>query len=217
MAEDYAAQKLEAARLPRDKFGRFLKSQKTTIPGAISKLLTKNISITKGTETTSTANKETFVDIHINNPLTKIVELLKDIKNQKAFSFTLKGSVGIMGVAVVLVGGGILGGNRIMCSKGTQARIGEVRVLAYSQPAVSDQPIRNKIRAFFGKVPTLTPPEYKWVILVDSNGTAVRLLNKTQSYLESFAGHTVTAVGDLNGCNQELTVATNGIEEYSSQ
>lgn len=208
---DYTAQEEEAARLPRDKSGHFMKAKQANSGNFITSLFKDNVSVSKSQGKT---DDETLVDIHVNNPLHKIVELLKDIKKQKAFSFTLKGSVGIVGVAVVLVGGGILGGSRIVCNKGTQARIGEVHVLAYSQPAVSSQPIRDKIKALFGKAATATPVEAKWVILVDSGNNAIRLLAKSQTYLEAFAGHTVTAVGDLNSCNQELTVLNEGLEDF---
>jgi len=52
------------------------------------------------------------------------------------------------------------------------------------------------------------------VILVDDQNNAVRLLSKSQIYLESFSGRTVTAVGDYNACGQELTVLDNGIENF---
>ena len=195
----------------RDKFGHFLKSKQENGANFITSLMKKNVIISKSQEK---IDDDTLVNIHVNNPLTKIVDLLKDIKRQKAFSFSIKGSVGIMGMTVVLVGGGILGGSRIVCNKGTQARIGEVRVLEYSQPATSAEPIKDKIRAIFGRVATSAPMEAKWVILVNTRLDTIRLLNKNQTYLEAFAGQNVVAVGEFNGCNQELTVMDGGIEAF---
>ena len=120
-----------------------------------------------------------------------------------------------MGVAVVLVGGGILGGTKIICNKGTQARIGEVKVLSFREPITSSQPLKDRIKEIFGQPAAPAPAEAKWVILVDSGNSAVRLLSKSQTYLESFDGQTVTAVGDFNACGQELTVLNGGIESFT--
>lgn len=217
MVED-AVHKEVALGLSRDKFGHFLKSKQTNSANFITSLLKKNVSVSKSQEeSTSQMDDETLVDIHVNNPLTKIVDLLKDIKKQKAFTFTLKGSVGIVGVAVVLAGGGILGGNKIVCNKGTQARIGEVRVLSFEQDTVSAKPLRDKIRAIFGKTQNTdadTAKEVQWVVLVDSQNNAIKLSFQDQTYPESFAGHTVTAVGDYNMCTQELKILPKGLHDY---
>lgn len=195
----------------RDRFGHFLKSKQENSANFITSLMKKNVIISKSQEK---IDDDTLVNIHVNNPLTKIVDLLKDLKKQKAFSFAIKGSVGIMGMTVVLVGGGILGGSRIVCNKGTQARIGEVRVLEYNAPVKSGQPLRDRIRAIIGKTVTATPVEAKWVILVNTKLDTIRLLNKNQTYLEAFAGQNVVAVGDFNACNQELTVVDGGMAVF---
>lgn len=215
MVED-AVHKETALGLERDKFGHFLKSKQATSANFISNLFAKNVSVSKSPEEPATkiAN-DTLIDVHINNPLTKIVELLKDIKKQKAFTFSVKGSLGIVGVMVILTGGGLLGGSKILCNKGTQAKIGQVQVLAFSQDTASVQPIRTKIRAILG----ITPPadtlkEVQWVILIDSQNIATKLSSTNQTYLESFAGRTVTAVGDYNMCTQELKILPKGLQDY---
>ncbi len=76
-------------------------------------------------------DKDELIDIHVGNPLRRIAQILEDIKKQKAFSFTLKGSLGIMGVAVALSFFGIFGGSKALCDKGTQSLIGKVQQLAY--------------------------------------------------------------------------------------
>lgn len=80
------------------------------------------------------SDEDELIDIHIGNPLRKITELLQDIKRQKAFSFTLKGSLGIMGVVMVAGTFGVLGGTKALCDKGIQTKIGIVKVLHYQDP-----------------------------------------------------------------------------------
>lgn len=76
-------------------------------------------------------DKDELLDIHVGNPLRRITEILEDIKKQKAFSFTLKGSLGILGVAVALSFFGIFGGSKALCDKGTQSLVGKVQQLSY--------------------------------------------------------------------------------------
>ncbi|MDO8658298.1 MAG: hypothetical protein Q7K55_06155 [Candidatus Levybacteria bacterium] len=82
-----------------------------------------------GTSIGKTEDKDTLIDVHVNNPLKRIVELLQDIKKQKVFSFSVKGSLGIAGIALVLTGIGIFGGTEAFCSKGAQSHIGTIKAL----------------------------------------------------------------------------------------
>jgi hypothetical protein len=81
------------------------------------------------TEVSSKHDDDTLIDIHLNNPLKKITEILEDIKRQKAFSFTLKGSLGIMGVALSLSVFGFFGTTHALCDKGIRTESGIIRVL----------------------------------------------------------------------------------------
>ena len=82
-----------------------------------------------------TTDDNTLVDVHVNNPLKKVIALLEEIKKQKAFSFTLKGSLGIMGVFLALSVFGIFGGGKLLCDKGLQTKVGELRVLQLTEEA----------------------------------------------------------------------------------
>ena len=77
----------------------------------------------------SSSNDDTLVDVHVNNPLKRITQLLEDIKKEKAFSFNIKGSLGLTGVILVVTSFGILGGTQAFCNRGEQAHIGTLTVL----------------------------------------------------------------------------------------
>jgi len=90
-----------------------------------------------------------------------------------------------------------------------------MQVLAFQQETTSPRPIRDKISAILGKTPAVdTLKEVQWVILIDSQNIAIKLSSTSQAYLESFAGHTVTAVGDYNACTQELKILPKGLQDY---
>jgi len=175
-----------AQKLGRDEFGHFLKVGKED-------------------------DDKTLVDVKVNNPLHKIVELLQEIKNQKAFSFSIKGSVGIIGVGAVLVVTGIFGGNKILCDKGVQTKIGQVRVLSFIQ-TTEVNPLKNKVLTLLGRPYQSTTTNL--IILIDGNQNTIQLTSNSQSYLVGLAGHDVVATGNFNSCIQELKVATGGLEDF---
>lgn len=181
--EDDATHKEVAAKLARGSHGQFLKVAPET-------------------------NDETLIDVKVNNPLHKIVELLQDLKKQKAFSFTLKGSVGIVGVSVIVLGTGVFGGSRILCNKGTQTKIGVIRTLSVTQVAV-DHPLQARIGEFFGR-PYKTETT-NMVILIDANKQTINLVSKRKGFVEGFEGQEVMATGQYNTCSQELDVTGDGV------
>jgi hypothetical protein len=85
----------------------------------------------------------------VGNPLHKIVELLQDIKKQKAFSFTLKGSLGIAGVALALGMFGIFGAGNLLCEKGTQKEIGVIKTLSVMEEEPVAIPLLSDIIDYF--------------------------------------------------------------------
>src|SRR3990167_9464453 len=100
----------------------------------ISNFLRNNTSVSK------TKDDSTLLEIHIGNPLRKITQLLEEIKKQKVFSFTLKGSLGIMGVALALSVFGIFGGSKMLCDKGIQTQVGMIKELESSSSEKSTVP-----------------------------------------------------------------------------
>ncbi len=154
-----------------------------------------------------------LLDVHVGNPLEKIVTLLTEIKKQKAFSFTLKGSLGIAGVALTLGILGVFGGNQLLCSHGIQSQIGTVRILQYGESPKSTVPF---IGSFIDKISP--QPARKRVVLIRDDGTVLDLtgnaiVNGKSSIVNADNGASVVVTGDYNSCSQTLTVTDpSGIE-----
>lgn len=124
-----------ALKMERDQHGHFSKKSEQSNPSNPSKpsdpsklAFLKSIFPT-GTSFSKDADEDTLIDVHVNNPLKRIVDLLQDIKKQKVFSFSLKGSLGLAGVALVLTGIGLFGGSQAFCTKGVQSHIGTIKTL----------------------------------------------------------------------------------------
>jgi hypothetical protein len=173
----------------------------------LSNFFKKNSKVSK-----SKKEDDELIDIHVGNPLKKITQLLEDIKTQKAFSFTLKGSLGIMGVALVIGSFGIFGGTRAFCEKGIQTKIGSIKTLAY-QDVQKDSwvdfiPIINSFfpKKMMNRIILITP-DNQVLSIVFAQG--IQLISDHQT---PTTNHYIT--GHLDSCSNTLTVDNqNGIQE----
>ncbi len=156
-----------------------------------------------------------LLDIHVGNPLARITQLLQDIKKQKAFSFTLKGSLGIMGVGLVLSTFGIFGGAKLLCDKGRQTHVGVVRVLGtadeidYQWPLI--QPVVEYYKNFMhpGSIDTKHP---RAILQTDGSDTIYIPYNKEVD-MSLFNKQKVLVTGEFDSCSRTLRVDDRGAIE----
>ena len=148
-------------------------------------------------------DQDDILDIRVGNPLGRIVKLLEDIKNQKAFSFTLKGSLGIAGVVLVISVFGIFGGGQIICDKGTQSQIGTVKIL-------NAREIYSKQIPFLSYIFELVAPSQKYIknrmVLVKNDNSTLYIPHSEEDDIVKFANSTVIVTGNYNSCSQTLKI-----------
>lgn len=158
-----------------------------------------------------THDDNALVDVRLNNPLKRITQLLEDIKKQKAFSFTLKGSLGIMGVALAFSMLGILGGSKMLCDKGIQSQVGTVKALSIEaeEPSLWRN-IKERIDyALFRKLPP--EPQHR-IILIQNDRDTIQLLGGVNTLAEQ-DGNDVVATGNYDSCSRALKlISPNAIE-----
>lgn len=190
-------------------------------PEASSATTSKNKSILKSVfphkvSVEHTADDDTLIDVKLNNPLRRIAELLEEIKKQKAFSFTLKGSLGVAGIAMVITTFGIFGGTKAFCSKGTQTHTGTLRQLE-----VKESPERSVVveRALI-VWDALTGNDFqrrnrKRVILMKDDGSIIAVSERIADLSLPGFKFPVIVTGDFDSCSQTLTLKnSNGVEQY---
>lgn len=157
-------------------------------------------------------DQDDILDIRIGNPLGRIVKLLEEIKNQKAFSFTLKGSLGIAGVILVISVFGIFGGSQIICDKGNQSLVGTVKVL-------NAREIYSRSIPFFSYIFELVAPSQKYIknrmVLVKNDNTTIYIPHSEEDDILKFANNTVIITGNYNSCSQTLKISdSSSIETF---
>jgi hypothetical protein len=152
----------------------------------------------------------TIVDVHIKNPLKKIIELLEEIKQQKAFTFTLRGSLGIAGVALVLSMTGLLGTSYALCDKGMQTHIGTLKALNANE--VEEDSILNRIKNindYFTALLTGKKMEDrtdKRSVLVKMNFDTIQIIRGRDVSLLPYRNREVIVTGPYNSCSLMLKV-----------
>lgn len=200
----------------RDSEGHFIHTERSEVPSAvegqnpISQFLSQHSHYDK--------TQDDLLDVHVGNPLQKIVTLLQDIKKQKAFSFTLKGSLGITGVALALGVFGVFGTGQILCDKGVQSEIGTIKILSVKE----EQAPLPVIGSFISLIPPISPISqnlHNRIVLIKNNETVIFLFPTSpiiQKSLTSYNNYPIIATGNYDSCSQTLTINNaNGLEIYS--
>lgn len=198
--EKYESLKQYAEGRPRDKNGHFIPQPKPEVqpsqkPNPITQFLHDETAVHK-------SNDDELVDIHIGNPLKKIQTLLEDIKRQKAFSFNIKGSLGVAGIFLVLGTFGLFGGSKALCNKGVQTKIGVIRTLSYQQAP-------NE--TFWYKIPFVnslfSPKNIGRAILIEADQKAIRLKGAgLSSWPVQDPNNSYLVTGEFDSCSNELTI-----------
>ncbi len=163
----------------------------------LSDLIKENTSVKK-------SKKDDLIDIHIGNPLRRITELLEDIKKQKAFSFDIKGSLGVAGIALTLGAFGIFGGTKALCSKGVMTKLGRIQRLTYMEE--QNVSILNKIPVLNMIFPK---PMTNRAILVGQDNKIIHLAFENKMVPPNEAPEIeYYATGNFDSCSETLTVDT---------
>lgn len=207
-----------AEKETRDEHGHFAKKPSLPDPSAMnSEPSTMNpVSKFLSEHTTYSKNQDDLLNIHIGNPLRKLVVLLEDIKRQKAFSFTLKGSLGLVGVVVALSLFGIFGGDKLLCSKGIQSQIGVIKVLNFKEiKEGSAIPFIGSLTDLFGSKAANSALQHR-IVLIKKDDTAIKLENIKPEDVSKFSSLPIIATGEYDSCSQTLKITdSNGLQIYA--
>lgn len=195
MSKDQFKSEATASR-PRDEKGHFIKMPDiSSAKNPLERFLLSH--------TGNYKDQEDLLDIRIGNPLGRIIKLLEEIKNQKAFSFTIKGSLGIAGVVLAISLFGIFGGGKILCDKGTQTHIGIIKILEAREIYTKPVPALSYLFELF------TPPQKQIknrIILIKKDYSTLYLPFSEEVNFSKYNNFTVIVTGDYNSCSDTLIV-----------
>lgn len=214
---------------PRDEEGHFVHAEPPNSNPSHSSNPSNPLTQFLGEHTHYSKSKDDLLDIHVGNPLRRITNILEEIRKQKAFSFTLKGSLGIMGVFLALSVFGIFGGGKILCDRGIQSEIGTIKTLQVLDSDPSTIPMLSFIIDYFA------PKQmHNRTVLVKDNATVIRLPYSRNIDMTKFVNYPVypeftprvhseeqsrrvIATGNYDSCSQTLSVNDpSAIEIYTN-
>jgi hypothetical protein len=177
---------------------------------------------TPGFAVHKTSDDNTLVDVHVNNPLHKITEILEEIKKQKAFSFTLKGSLGIMGVVLAFSVFGFFGTAHILCDKGIQTKSGIIKILHPDLSEDESPGLYGKVTSalkYYSNITSGTPTNVKKdtarYILYTADHQAIHIIPSSGITLQTLQNTSIFATGTYDSCSEELKIQKpNNIEIF---
>lgn len=150
-----------------------------------------------------TKDDDTLINVHVGNPLEKIVRLLEQIKKQKAFSFTIKGTLGLAGIALFITAFGIFGGTKAFCSRGVQSHIGMLHVLQYPKSTQESVPLIDTIREMlFGQKKHIG----NRIVIIGDNGNILQIKYILLEEGKKLEGYQVIVTGEYDACAQSITL-----------
>lgn len=154
-------------------------------------------------------NQDDLLNVHVGNPLSRITKLLEDIKRQKAFSFTLKGSLGIMGVALVLSTFGLFGGTKLLCNKGRQTHMGILTQLQTNDHQESTLPLIGPVIEYYSNLmhpEQITNPKKRIVLQTPTTDIIYLPYTKNVDYsnIINTNSRTIYVTGNYDSCSKTL-------------
>jgi hypothetical protein len=158
-------------------------------------------------------DQDDLLDIRIGNPLGRIIVLLEDIKKQKAFSFTLKGSLGVAGVVLFISMFGLFGGSKVICDKGLQTEVGMIKVLKAREIYSRKVPVISYLINYLSPSKKLIKNRS---VLVSNNNTIYIPFSENID-ISPYVNRIVYATGEYNSCTNTLEIDDPSYLEIFSQ
>lgn len=158
---------------------------------------------------------DTLIDVKLANPLRRITQLLEEIKKQKAFTFTLKGSLGVAGIAMIVTTFGIFGGTKAFCSKGTQTHQGTLRMLQIKEGSDRSFIVERAMIVY----DAITGRDFQRrnrnrIVLLKDDGSVISVSERIADLSLPNYQFPVIVTGDFDSCSQTLTLkSSDGVEQ----
>ena len=190
----------------RDSEGHFVHSEPVK-PQSANQSAENSLGKFLSSHTDYNPKNDDLLNVHVGNPLRKITQLLEDLKKQKAFSFTLKGSLGIVGVVLALSLLGIFGGDRLLCNKGIQSQIGVIKTLQVKEKANSQIPIIGSLLNLFNNSSVRNSVLTNRTILIRRDDSTISIVKPSALTIPSYMqGSSVIVTGNYDACVSTISI-----------
>lgn len=153
--------------------------------------------------------EETLIDVKVHNPFTRIMKMLQDIKNHQSTTVSLRFTIPLIALPIVMLAAFQLGKAQTLCATHFTSQTGTLRVVSVLAPKESTDSF-GMLLSFFPDIPRLhkkaeLAPSMK-TILVSDKGDVVNVLHDSTMNLSLYNGIHVILSGMLSPCSGTITL-----------
>lgn len=201
--EKFYSECMTASKPERDVHGRFLK--KTTVHGKSSTGGTGNI-LSKLVQTEKGTDDETLVDIKITNPLHRITQILQEIKDHQATTFSFRFTIPIIALPIFLLVAFQLGRSETRCSESFTTKAGTVKIVEVMIPQRRSwfEDLLSSVP--FIQTPTDTLMKVRRYLLLTPDNQTFTIEQKAGVMVAPFENQQVFLTGAYNPCSQVISL-----------
>ncbi len=184
----------EPSKHPQDEHGHFIRKDPQ-----VSGLL----------RASATDDDETLINVKVNNPLHKIMELLQSIKNHQSTTVSLRFTIPLIALPIVLLAAFQLGRVQTTCSPVFTSQVGTLQIISLQVPRTDSAwytPFTNLLPGNFAPQKTKGFTGEDRAILLSREGTTLSLLPAVGVSLTAFNHQSVIVSGEYSACNKALTI-----------
>ena len=199
-----------AAQKLRDEKGHFIKPDDTKVSSSSSGAgvtIDNLIHMDK-----NGSDDETMLDVKVSNPLHRITQLLQDIKNKQSTTVSMKFTIPLIALPIVLFLVFQLGRAQTACSPIFTTKTGTLKILTVQIPTKKTGIIAS-LFSLFPRLPQLTQPPQpselsqttQTILLTDTSDT-IAILHSPIPELNNFQNQQVLISGTYAACSGTITL-----------
>ncbi len=194
---------MTAQKPQRDSHGRFIKQ--TTVQGKAKTTGTGNI-LSKLIQTEKGTDDETLVDIKITNPLHRITQILQEIKDHQATTFSFRFTIPIIALPIFLLVAFQLGRSETRCTESFVTKIGTLKTVEVVVPES-----RSWFEELLSSVPFIPTPtdtlmKVRRSLLLTPDNQTFTIKQKAGIMVVPFENQQVFVTGAYNSCSQVISL-----------
>lgn len=171
-----------------------------------SRVLGASEALSKFSSIKETTDDETILDIKVHNPLKRIAKLLEDIKRHQTTTISLRFTIPLIALPVVLFVVFQIGRAQSLCAQTFTTQRGMIQVVSLKVPAKSPSPLQL-VLSFFPAIPKPTTDlvDQDRAILL-TNSEVIHIVHSSDLDLMPFRGESVLLTGNYSACTRSMTL-----------
>lgn len=157
----------------------------------------------------ATDDDGTLIDVKVNNPFRRFFEFLRQLKNHQSTTVSLRFTIPLIALPIVLLAAFQLGRVQTTCSPIFTSQIGALQILSLQVPKENTSwytPFLNLMPGNFVPRKTKGFTSEDRAILLARDGSTLSLLPASGVSLNAFNHQSVIVSGEYSACNKALTI-----------